>query len=411
MRKLCLITFDIIREGEPETAYSIASILSFLKSKSEYGKDYLVDHFSFNLNEKPGLKIDWASQKIDWEQYDFVAISCYIWSHSQSLSAMRWIKSVGVKAKILAGGYQVNTSSEIQLKSIYPHADQFIMGYAEQSLFDILTNGTPEIVQNKPVDFDQIPSPFLDGTISLESGVRRLRLETKRGCPFACTFCAHRNLGRTTLYHLHEKLLTELQFLSTKTVERISVTDPVFNMGGTYIPYLEAIRDLKMDGIFNFQVRPELITSHQDDKLIELLGVTKSQIELGIQTFDPEVNALIQRKNNYLQIQSALEKLMANGIDFGISLIYGLPGQTLKSFANDLEMVSKLGLKNVVAFPLMVLPGTELYQDKEKFGIKEGYIDNGFKIPHVIESSSFTNVEWMRMHEMASKLNPGQRLF
>jgi radical SAM superfamily enzyme YgiQ (UPF0313 family) len=412
MKKMCLITFDVIRQGEPTIAYSAASLLSFLKSRPEYGSGYEVDHFPFNVSFNAGQVIPWESQNIPFDSYDFIGVSCYIWAHNQALDLMQWLKTNQCKAQIIAGGYQVNIRDLDYLKGLYPDADIFVEGFAEEALYRIVTGKTNSALVTAEVIFSQLSSPLLDNTIRLDSDVSKLRMETKRGCPFSCTFCAQHDIRQSkTKYHIPEKLIKELDFLRDKGISRVSVADPVFNMKDSYHAYLEAIREFKMNGVFNFQVRPELISLKNDIRFVELLAATESEAELGIQTFDPEVNAIIKRGNHYSQIEEALDLLIAHKVQFGVSLIYGLPGQTLASFANDLEIVTKLGIPNVVAYPLMILPGTEMYRNREKFGLIEGKIDGDFGIPHVIASKTFSEFEWRIMHEMASNLNPTERLF
>jgi radical SAM superfamily enzyme YgiQ (UPF0313 family) len=347
MKNIAIVTFDIVREHEPEVAFSVASILTYLKSKKEYGDGFQVHHVPVNLFHKPQQKIDWSSiTNFDWCQMDFVAVSCYVWSHHQSVSVMKWLKENKVKAKIIAGGYQINVTNTKLLRSLYPDADHYILGYAEQALYNILTTEHSTEVIQASVDFSQIPSPFTTGIIALNSNTTRIRLETKRGCPFACTFCAQHELDqRKVNYYLDKRLLPELEYIRQFSPERVSVTDPVFNMGNSYIPYLENVYRLGLKGIFNFQVRPEIIARRKDSSFLDLIAETDSQIELGIQTFDQEINTAIMRKNNYTDIDYTLRALLDREIKFGISLIYGLPGQTLDSFKRDIEKVTSMGIK------------------------------------------------------------------
>ncbi len=81
MKHLAIITFDIVREDEPEVAFSVASILSYLKGQPGYGQDYEIHHKSINLASSPLRVIDWDALGIDWHAMDFIAVSCYIWSH------------------------------------------------------------------------------------------------------------------------------------------------------------------------------------------------------------------------------------------------------------------------------------------------------------------------------------------
>ena len=49
MKKLLIISFDIIRESDPEISLNIDSILAFLKSDPHYEKLYSVVNYSINL--------------------------------------------------------------------------------------------------------------------------------------------------------------------------------------------------------------------------------------------------------------------------------------------------------------------------------------------------------------------------
>lgn len=411
MKHLAIITFDIIREHEPDVAFSVGSILSYLKGQPGYGHEFQVHHKSINLNHDPLRTIDWSNLGIDWHTMDFIAVSCYIWSHKQSLALMDWLKQQKVKASVIAGGYQVNINDLETLKGLYPNADHFILGYAERALHQILTLESAPAVLKVGVDFGQIPSPFTTGVISLSNNTSKIRLETKRGCPYECTFCAQHDLDqRKVYYYLETRLLPELEYIHRFSPNRVSVTDPVFNMGNTYIPYLKQINSLGMKGVFNFQVRPELISRKKDERFLDLIAETDSQIELGIQTFDPSVNAVIKRRNDYAAIYKTIDALRDRGIKFGISLIYGLPNQTLSSFKRDLDEVSRLGIKNAVAYPLMFLPGTEM--QKQHTGADYGEEAIGeYKIPLVAYSPTFSRADWQQMHALANTFNPSGRLF
>jgi radical SAM superfamily enzyme YgiQ (UPF0313 family) len=95
------------------------------------------------------------------------------------------------------------------------------------------------------------------------------------------------------------------------------------------------------------------------------------------------------------------------GIKHEISMIYGLPRQTLGSFSKGIEFVSKKSRATVKACPLMLLPGTPLFNEKEKYAFKERNDEYG--IPHVVSSDSFTEDEWLEMKKIADGLLNGFR--
>ncbi len=60
-------------------------------------------------------------------------------------------------------------------------------------------------------------------------------------------------------------------------------------------------------------------------------------------------------------------------------------------------------MKKICAYPLMLLKGTELYAQKDKWGLKEMPLGD-YQIPTVCESNSFSYDEWTMMDNLASKL-------
>jgi coproporphyrinogen III oxidase-like Fe-S oxidoreductase len=93
---------------------------------------------------------------------------------------------------------------------------------------------------------------------------------------------------------------------------------------------------------------------------------------------------------------------------YEVSLIYGLPGQTIDSFKRSIDFVQSRGCKTIKAYPLMLLRGTELYHEKEKWDIKEEATGE-FAIPVVTSSNSFTRHDWEQMNDIANNLTPHDR--
>ena len=71
-------------------------------------------------------------------------------------------------------------------------------------------------------------------------------------------------------------------------------------------------------------------------------------------------------------------------------------------------VVTPVMLEKVTAWPLMLLKGTPLFQEKEKWNLKEEIL-NDFDIPVVISSNSFNKDDWYKMKEIADSLNSNQR--
>ena len=94
-------------------------------------------------------------------------------------------------------------------------------------------------------------------------------------------------------------------------------------------------------------------------------------------------------------------------LDKEITLIYGLPGQTLKSFVETLEWCRTNTTARVISFPLMLLRGTPLYDRRHQLQLVEGirfFSDErrlSDHIPHVVSTPSMTEADWWKMKEIA----------
>lgn len=89
---------------------------------------------------------------------------------------------------------------------------------------------------------------------------------------------------------------------------------------------------------------------------------------------------------------------------FEVSLIYGLPTQTLASFQETVRWCQDRGVPVLKAFPLMLLRGTDLDRQRDTWRLVESI----GPIPVVVESDSFTRSEWEQMRDLAERLVDGR---
>ena len=171
-------------------------------------------------------------------------------------------------------------------------------------------------------------------------------------------------------------------------------------------------------GKISLQCRFEMLTAEFIQLCSDLIADgCQITLELGIQTANSNEAKAIRRGNQLTKILNNAKLLNAAKIPFEVSLIYGLPLQTVDSFKQSIEFSQSLQPTRLVAWPLMLLRGTELYHQKELFDFKETLF--GFDemnqlstesnrlslgIPHVVSSNSFTFKDWTRMNDLARRL-------
>lgn len=416
MRQALIISFDLLREGEPETTLSIASLLAHLKSDPGYGDEFQVEHAPVNLLcHDSETAVELALNAIltrGLGTLDTIAVSCYVWAEREVKHLIRRLRESGYRNKIVLGGPQISYAAREQLAALYPQADIFITGYAEQSIRSAILMDRPSAaaVLAEDVAFHELRSPYLSGEMSVAIGQGRVRMESRRGCPFRCAFCAHRDLKRNMVHRAPlDRAKAELDFLATRKVGKVNFLDPVFNQGAEYLSLMQHMVETRFQALVTFQSRFELIRNAEGEQFLDYAGGLNAHLEFGLQTAIASEAKAINRGNRRDAVQGAMRRLSEAGISYEVSLIYGLPGQTLQSFAESILFLRDNGCERISAFPPMLLRGTELHAQKDRWGFTERP-EGRFGIPVVYESHSFSESDWLAMRQIADELAPTERI-
>lgn len=411
-----LISFDLVRPGEISTPLAIASILAHQRSEEPWRESMDVTHHSINMLECGGSarpeQFEAVLSAYDLERFDAIALAAYVWNEYLLNPFIALLRRMGFLGKIVLGGYQITYGRETELLHRYPDCQVFIFGQAEQAFAELPDHlgADHPVFLNVPVDFEQLASPYLTGALPVPLGAGMVRMETKRGCPYRCSFCAHRDLiTRRVNKHPLEKVFQELAYLAERRVQRVNILDPIFNAGKEHLEVMREAKSLGIRTTFTLQTRFENIRGGQGVAFLDLCEQGNFHLEFGLQTTDHEVSKLIDRANRMDLVDTAIEQLVSRGIPYEVSLIYGLPGQTLDSFQRSIDHLLAKGCTDVKAWPLMLLPGTKIYDQKDQWGMREDALGE-FRIPVVTESNTFTHYEWEAMDQMAKNLLPTDRL-
>lgn len=411
VRRLLIISFDIIRKGDSSTSLAVGSCLAHLKSSLQYGGLFVAQHVCVNLKTYGGnasvscINRELHSEGVDLSTYTDIALSAYVWSEYLINPLIEYFrKEYGFRGNIILGGYQISYDSIELLQKHYPDCQYYIRGYAEEALLRIMQRQCPPGIVEQTTDIEHLASPYLTHTIPVSFQQSMVRMETKRGCPYKCNFCAHRDLFKGKTHHCNkQRVMQELAFFHKQEVQKINVLDPIFNAGSAYIPVMEEMVRLGLQAKVSLQCRFEAIAGERGKRFLELCEKLNVQLEFGLQTALLEESKLVDRSNNISKVMASMKKLNMREIPYEISLIYGLPTQTLESFRQSIDFVIENGCENITAFPLMLLKGTRLFDLKEQYSFKEEAVGE-YNIPVVTSSNSFSREEWEEMGRLASLL-------
>jgi oxygen-independent coproporphyrinogen-3 oxidase len=114
-----------------------------------------------------------------------------------------------------------------------------------------------------------------------------------------------------------------------------------------------------IDSEVTLEANPESVRL-DDFKALRKAGFNR--VSLGAQSFNDAHLRRIDRAHNREEILDAIEHIRAAGFDnLSLDLIYGLPGQTRKDWAEDLAQAMRLQPEHISAYGLKIERGTKLW--------------------------------------------------
>lgn len=133
---------------------------------------------------------------------------------------------------------------------------------------------------------------------------------------------------------------------------------------------------------------------------LQAAAALDAHLEFGLQTIHATEGAAIQRGTNLTRVEQVLSRVQQQGVSYEVSLIFGLPRQTLASFEQTVRWCLERQVPVIKAFPLLLLRGSSLERQRDLWG----FVDDGGAMPMVVESDSFGRAEWLRMGQIAEAL-------
>lgn len=301
-------------------------------------------------------------------QTQIIGLGVYIWNVIQTTELVRQLKLARPELKIILGGPEV--SHEVDQQEIVRLADHVITGWGDVSfpkLCTALVFGPKPLMKVLPGEqppMAQIEFPYQHFSDE-DLAHRVLYVEASRGCPFKCEFCLS-SLDKTAWAFELTPFLNELDFLYKRGARHFKFVDRTFNLKiEASLQILQFFLDrLGSESAENLLVHFEVIPDHLPDKLKAAIaqfppGVL--QFEVGIQSFNEEVQKLISRRQDNAQTEANLRWLLAHSnAHLHTDLIFGLPGETIDSFAQGFDRLWAIGPQEIQLGILKRLRGTPI---------------------------------------------------
>jgi radical SAM superfamily enzyme YgiQ (UPF0313 family) len=389
--------------------------LSFAFDLIPLGLEYIAAYIEDTVEKVDIVDLEMDRRKfqdcLHFYRPDLVGISLSATEHNQTLILANAAKKIG--ATTVIGGYHPTAVPDLMLS--YPQIDVVVRGEGEQTIRQLLEQGTAENVlgisykkngkiihnENRPriENLDSIPFPARHlRQYPYKSADRKTDCDVimmSRGCSGLCSFCCEPSMSfGCSRYRSPENVMDEIielaKFHENKPVS-VMFADPNF-IGNP--KNVERLCDLIMERDLNLEfgalVRADMMAySPQVVRKMCQAGIVK--FEMGIES--PNVKDLKSTRKG-IAIKShkqAVKNIRENGGRAGGTFVIGLPDQLEDEIKTFPVYAKEIGL-TAAAFGIATpFPGTEFYAELDKKGlIFETNWDNFDEMHNVFKANYLT---------------------
>lgn len=306
-----------------------------------------------------------------------VGFGVYIWNVEETTKIVAMLKRVAPEVSIVLGGPEV--SFETNEQEICKLADYVVTGWGDVTFpklcGEILHGPKPLMKVHAGVQppMAEIALPYT--LYSAEDIAHRtVYVEASRGCPFKCEFCLS-SLDKTAWPFPLDDFLAQMEDLHARGARLFKFVDRTFNLNVKtslrimqfFLDKLEANPDDPVYAHF------ELVPDHLPEALKETIAKFPAgalQFEIGIQSFNPEVQALVSRRQNNEKAADNIRWLCEQSqAHLHVDLIAGLPSEDMASFARGFDQLVGLGAHEIQFGILKRLRGTPIIRHTGPFAM------------------------------------------
>ncbi len=324
----------------------------------------------FTLDQRPTD----IAEKLLALQPRVIGLGVYIWNAEETAQLVATLKLVAPQLLIVLGGPEV--SYEQREQPLVALADYVIAGPGDLAFLELCER---LLAGERPVDrlIDAPPPPlaalempyrfYTDEDIAH----RLIYVEASRGCPFKCEFCLSA-LDKTAWPFDLDRFLAEMDRLYRRGARHFKFVDRTFNLNvNTGRRILQFFLDrLSNDLFLHFEVIPDRLPDGLK-QLLTQFPPGSLQLEVGVQTFNPQVQALISRKQDNAATEINLRWLREHSqAHIHVDLIAGLPGEDLASFAAGFNRLYALRPHEIQLGILKRLRGAPISRHKKRHALR-----------------------------------------
>jgi len=330
---------------------------------------------------------------------DVLMLSNYVWNEALSLFFGKIAKQIRPETLVVVGGPNISLEPERQIDYFnrHPEIDVYILGEADFLAAEIVklfmaagrskralgAMTVPSSLYRDPdgvtirnetwerhKQVDEIPSPWLTGIQDeFFDGKLAPMIETNRGCPFSCTFCAQGTRWYAKIHNFTiERMKEEIHYIARMIKARSPSMGTLRIADSNYGMYE---RDIEISSYIGQMQReygwPTFIDAttgkNRPERIIKSLEQVSGALVLyqAVQSLDDDVLRNVKRQAIKLEAYEQLQVHMrGRGLRSTSDLILGLPGESLKTHLAALHRLLDSDINSLHNFQAMMLKGSEM---------------------------------------------------
>lgn len=334
---------------------------------------------------------------------DVLAFSVLGWNYRSFGALAATFKQLNPAGWVVFGGTHVSGQAE-RVFHMFPEVDVVVNGEGEITFRELLRRRIEntsarslggiagisyrdeggQVITNadrpRIDDLDIIPSPFLTNAIELTDADGNFRydvalIETNRGCPHKCAFCYWGGaVGQKVRAFSMDRLRAELEIFGRLKVHTVVACDANFGLLKQDIEFVKALIETRErygfpQALETSWAKNKSSTFYTIVKMLKDAGM-RSSFTLALQTLSEGPLDIMNRRNMKVnEWEDLVTWLGQQGLDCYAELIWGAPGDTIESFMEGYDRLSKR-VSRIAIYPLLLLPNTDYMARKEELGIK-----------------------------------------
>lgn len=258
---------------------------------------------------------------------DILGLTLYTSTLSESIDIITSLRK-HVDAPVVVGGpHSTLYAEELATLGI---ADYIVKGEAEKVICDVMRDASRQpksvIIEAPKPEMTDVPIPDFRDFNNYEK-IRTYPMQTSRGCPYQCRFCAVRYIASQRWRKRDIGLCVEELKLAKKRLPNLTSVKMVDDAPTTdRNRFKDFLRQYISEGIGLNMVIDNMRADSVDPELVELAKRAGNEsICIAVEHADPVVFGFVNKGETLEQIRKAAEYIKEGGLKLGTCFIIGLP--------------------------------------------------------------------------------------